>query len=163
MTTLFDTSIKLLSFIPLNLLALCMLHASLLHAVDPSKFGNRLTHWPASKLYFDKSNHRIFNNRYIHKAPTGFLFFISNVIMWNIVNEIGFRTRKLIILHFFLNYSQKLFICCLTEEAIFVKKKSECMCVYACVRFSTFQTPITYKRLEISIWNLVHLWSNHNP
>ena len=29
MTTLFDTSIKLLSFIPLNLLALCMLHASL--------------------------------------------------------------------------------------------------------------------------------------
>ena len=43
-TTLFDTSIKLLSFIPRNLLALCMLHASLRHAVDPSKFGNRLTH-----------------------------------------------------------------------------------------------------------------------
>ena len=37
-----------LRFIPLNLWALCMLHASLLHAVDPSKFGNRLTHWPAS-------------------------------------------------------------------------------------------------------------------
>ena len=37
------------------------------------------------------------------------------------------------------------------------------VCVCACVRFSTFQTPITYKRLEISIWNLVHQWSNHIP
>ena len=31
-----------------------------------------------------------------------------------------------------------------------------------CVRFSTFETPITYKRLDISIWNLVRQWSNHN-
>ena len=35
-----------------------------------------------------------------------------------------------------------------------------CVC---CVRFSTFETPITHKRLEISIWNLVRQWSNHNP
>ena len=50
MTTLLDTSIKLSSFIPRNLYARCLLHASLLHAVDPPKFGNRLAHWPASKL-----------------------------------------------------------------------------------------------------------------
>ena len=37
------------------------------------------------------------------------------------------------------------------------------MCVCVFVRFSMFQTPITHKRLEISIWNLVHQWSNHNP
>ena len=40
-------------------------------------------------------------------------------------------------------------------------RMSVCVCV--CVRFSTFKTPITHKRLEISIWNLVHQWSNHNP
>ena len=39
----------------------------------------------------------------------------------------------------------------------------ECVRVWMCVRFSTFQSPITDKRLEISIWNLVHQWSNHNP
>ena len=38
-----------------------------------------------------------------------------------------------------------------------------CVCVRACVRFSMFQTPITHKRFEISIWNLIHQWSNHNP
>ena len=40
-----------------------------------------------------------------------------------------------------------------------------CVCVRArvCVRSSTFQTPITHKRLEILTWNLVHRWSNHNP
>ena len=43
-TTLFDTSIKHLSFISLNLQALSMLYASLLLAVDRSKFGNPLTH-----------------------------------------------------------------------------------------------------------------------
>ena len=32
----------------------------------------------------------------------------------------------------------------------------ECACVRLCVRFSTFETPITHKRLEISKWN-------HNP
>ena len=37
------------------------------------------------------------------------------------------------------------------------------MCVCVCVRFSTFQTPITHKWLEISIWNSVHQWSNRNP
>ena len=31
-----------------------------------------------------------------------------------------------------------------------------------CVRFSSFQTPKTHKRLEISIWNSVHQGSNHN-
>ena len=36
-----------------------------------------------------------------------------------------------------------------------------CGCV--CVRFSTFWTPMTHKRLKISIWNLVYQWSNHNP
>ena len=36
------------------------------------------------------------------------------------------------------------------------------MCVYACVRFSTFSSPISHNRLEISIWNLVHQWSSHN-
>ena len=35
--------------------------------------------------------------------------------------------------------------------------------VCVCVRFSTFETPITHKRLEISIWNLVRWGSNHNP
>ena len=37
--------------------------------------------------------------------------------------------------------------------------------MYVCVfvRFSMFETPITHKRLEISIWNLVRQWSNHNP
>ena len=40
---------------------------------------------------------------------------------------------------------------------------SACLRVCVCVRFSTFETPITHKRLEISIWNLVHQWSNHNP
>ena len=29
--------------------------------------------------------------------------------------------------------------------------------------FQTFETPITLKRLKISIWNSVHQWSNHNP
>ena len=48
--TLFDPSVKHLSFISLNLQALSMLCASPLLAVDRSKFGNRLTHWPASKL-----------------------------------------------------------------------------------------------------------------
>ena len=39
-----------------------------------------------------------------------------------------------------------------------------CACVRVCVwvRFSTFETPITHKRLEISIWNLFRQWSNHN-
>ena len=37
-----------------------------------------------------------------------------------------------------------------------------CVCVCVCVRFLTFQTPITHKRLEISIYNLVYQWSNHN-
>ena len=39
------------------------------------------------------------------------------------------------------------------------------MYVYVCVdvRFSTFETPITHKRLEILIWNLVRQWSNRNP
>ena len=36
------------------------------------------------------------------------------------------------------------------------------VCVCVCARFSTFQTPITHKRLKISIWNLEHQWSNHN-
>ena len=35
-----------------------------------------------------------------------------------------------------------------------------CMCV--CVRFLTFSNP-TQKWLEISIWNLMHQWSSHNP
>ena len=35
--------------------------------------------------------------------------------------------------------------------------------VCVCVRFSTFDTPITHKRLEISTWNLARQWSNHNP
>ena len=30
-------------------------------------------------------------------------------------------------------------------------------------KLSTFETPITHKRLEISIWNMVRQWSNHNP
>ena len=38
-----------------------------------------------------------------------------------------------------------------------------CLCVWVCVRFSTFETPITHKRLEISIWNLVRQWSKQNP
>ena len=38
-----------------------------------------------------------------------------------------------------------------------------CVCVCVCVRCSTFETPITHKRLEISIWNLIRQWSNHNP
>ena len=38
-----------------------------------------------------------------------------------------------------------------------------CACVCVCVRFSTFETPITHKRLEISIWNLLRQWSNQNP
>ena len=38
-----------------------------------------------------------------------------------------------------------------------------CVCVCAWVRFSTFETPMTHKRLEMSIWNLVRQWSNHNP
>ena len=38
-----------------------------------------------------------------------------------------------------------------------------CVCVCACVRVSTFETPITHKRLEISIWNLVYEWSIYNP
>ena len=38
-----------------------------------------------------------------------------------------------------------------------------CVRVRVCVRFSTFQTSITHKRLEISIRNFVHQWSNHNP
>ena len=29
-------------------------------------------------------------------------------------------------------------------------------------QFLTFQTPITHKRLKISIWNFVHQWSSHN-
>ena len=37
------------------------------------------------------------------------------------------------------------------------------VCVRACVRFSTSKTPITHKRLEISISNLVHQWSYQNP
>ena len=37
-----------------------------------------------------------------------------------------------------------------------------CVCVCVCVQFSMFQTPITYKRLDISIWNLVHQWINYN-
>ena len=36
-----------------------------------------------------------------------------------------------------------------------------CVCACVCVRFSTFETPITHKRLEISIWNLVRQWSNY--
>ena len=36
------------------------------------------------------------------------------------------------------------------------------MFVCVCVRFSTFQTPITNKWLKISIKNLVYQWSNHN-
>ena len=38
-----------------------------------------------------------------------------------------------------------------------------CVRVCVCVRFSTFQTPITHKRLEISTWNLVRQWINNNP
>ena len=30
-----------------------------------------------------------------------------------------------------------------------------CACVRVCVRFWTFETPMTHKRLEISIWNFV--------
>ena len=38
-----------------------------------------------------------------------------------------------------------------------------CACMYVCVRFPTFETPINHKRLEISIWNFVRQWSNHKP
>ena len=38
-----------------------------------------------------------------------------------------------------------------------------CVCVCVCIWFSTFQSPIAHKRLEISIWNLVHQWSSNNP
>ena len=37
------------------------------------------------------------------------------------------------------------------------------VCVCVCIWFSTFQSPITHKDLQISIWNLVHEWSSHNP
>ena len=37
------------------------------------------------------------------------------------------------------------------------------ICAYVCVRFLTCETPITHKRLEISIWNFVRQWSSHNP
>ena len=37
------------------------------------------------------------------------------------------------------------------------------VCVCGCVLFSTFQTSITHKRLEISIWNSVHHWNSYNP
>ena len=37
-----------------------------------------------------------------------------------------------------------------------------CACVRVCGRFSTSESPITHKRLEISIWNLVRYWRNHN-
>ena len=37
------------------------------------------------------------------------------------------------------------------------------LCVCMCVRFTTFQTPIIHKTLEISIWNLVDQWSSYNP
>ena len=52
---------------------------------------------------------------------------------------------------------------------IFSWRPDVCVCVCACVRvcvslrFSTFETPITHKRLEISIWNLVRQWSNPYP
>ena len=36
--------------------------------------------------------------------------------------------------------------------------------MYVCVSdFQRFKPPITHKRLELSIWNFVHEWSNHNP
>ena len=54
-----------------------------------------------------------------------------------------------------------------SRNVIFSWHSDVCVCVCmrmcVCVRFSTFETPITHKRLEISIWNLVRQWSSHNP
>ena len=37
------------------------------------------------------------------------------------------------------------------------------LCVCVCIWFSPFQSPITHEQLQISIWNLIHEWSSHNP
>ena len=65
---------------------------------------------------------------------------------------------------FFRNISLKILSLILSlklREIWFLAGVRMYVCVCVCVRFSTFQTPITHKRLEISIWNLVYQWSNH--
>ena len=55
----------------------------------------------------------------------------------------------------------------MSRNVIFSWRPDVCVCVRVgvcvSVRFSTLETPITHKRLEISILNLVRQWSNHNP
>ena len=54
--------------------------------------------------------------------------------------------------------------CKTSKNVIFSWRPDVCVCtICVCVGFSTFQSPTTHKRLEISIWNLVHQWSSHSP
>ena len=91
-----------------------------------------------TRLYYYEMRSSTFENVYCfltEEAMFLLIFFFFEILVWE-----------------YSEYSK-------TSRNLYVSVRRVCVCV----RFSTFQTPITHKRIEISTWILVYQWSNHNP